>query len=312
MLQVEEERLDHVLGDLAGDQLGEVAALDPAGGVEVHLGALDRGVENRPRCRHRRTLELFLQQRRERREDRRQLGAARCAARHLVPLGIPRLGVRIGVGLDPRLRGGHQFVDAGDDLVDEADLLGLRRLEPGALRQHVHERVLDAEHPHGAGHATGTRQQAERHLREADDQSLDVGGDAVVTRQRDLQAAAQGGAVDRRDHRLAEGLQRAQLPLDRLDEIEGLTGILGPDLHHALDVAACEERVLCAGDDDTGDRILLGDKAFDGLAHRLDVGLVHHVCRPGRVVQRQRDDAVVVLVPLNGVLCHDFSLRLAR
>ena len=42
MLQVEEERLNHVLGDLAGDQLGEVAALDAAGGVEIHLRALDR------------------------------------------------------------------------------------------------------------------------------------------------------------------------------------------------------------------------------------------------------------------------------
>ena len=69
VLQVEEERLDHVLGDLAGDQLREVAALDAAGGVEVHLRALDRGVQDGPRRGHRRTLELLLQQRRERRQD---------------------------------------------------------------------------------------------------------------------------------------------------------------------------------------------------------------------------------------------------
>ena len=75
-LQVEEERLDHVLGDLAGDQLGEVAALDAARGVEVHLRALDGGGQDRPRRGHRRALELLAQQRRERRQDRRQRRAA--------------------------------------------------------------------------------------------------------------------------------------------------------------------------------------------------------------------------------------------
>ena len=124
--------------------------------------------------------------------------------------------MRVGVGLDPRLGGGHQFLDRADQLVDEAGLLGLRGLEPGALRQHVHERVLDAEHPHGAGDAAATRQQAQRHLGEADHEALDVGGDAVVTRQRDLQAAAERGAVDGGDDGLAEGLQRAQVLLDCL------------------------------------------------------------------------------------------------
>ena len=41
--------------------------------------------------------------------------------------------------------------------------------------------------------------------------ALDVGGDAVVTRQRDLEAAAERGAVDGGDDGLAEGLQRAQV-----------------------------------------------------------------------------------------------------
>ena len=38
--------------------------------------------------------------------------------------------------------------------------------------------------------------------------ALDVGGDAVVARQRDLQAAAERRAVDGGDDRLTEGLQR--------------------------------------------------------------------------------------------------------
>ena len=42
LLQVEEERLDHVLRDLAGHEVDEVAALDLERGVEVDLRALDR------------------------------------------------------------------------------------------------------------------------------------------------------------------------------------------------------------------------------------------------------------------------------
>src|SRR5690606_27693813 len=40
-LEVEEERLDHVLRDLPGGQFDEVAGLDDLGGLEVDLGALD-------------------------------------------------------------------------------------------------------------------------------------------------------------------------------------------------------------------------------------------------------------------------------
>lgn len=50
-LEVEEERLDHVLGDLPGDQLGEVAGLDDLGRLEVDLGALDGRSEDVARGR---------------------------------------------------------------------------------------------------------------------------------------------------------------------------------------------------------------------------------------------------------------------
>ena len=85
--------------------------------------------------------------------------------------------------------------------------MALRRLEPGALAQHVHERVLDAEHPHTAGDAAGAGKQAQRHLGEADDRTGHVGDDAVVARERDLQPTTERGAVDRGDDRLAEGLE---------------------------------------------------------------------------------------------------------
>lgn len=281
-LQVEEERLHHVLGDLAGDQRREVAALDAAGGVEIDLCPLDRGGQDGPRRRHRGTLELLAQVRRERRQNRRQTRRRRGAAGHLVALLVPRLHPgTVGVGLElllyPSLGGGHQLLDRCHQLVDQTDLLGLGRLEPGTLRQHAHERVLDAEHPYRAGHPTATRQQTQRHLRQTELAALDVGGDPVMTRQRDLQAAAQRRPVDGRDDRLTQCLQGAQLPLDGLDGVEYIAGVLGPGLDHRLDVAAGEEGFLRAGDYHSGDRILFGDKAIDGLAHRLDVGLVHHV-----------------------------------
>ena len=134
--------------------------------------------------------------------------------------------------------------------------------------------------------------------------ALDVGGDAVVTRERDLQAAAERGAVDGGHHRLAQGLQGTQVTLDGLDGVERLAGVLRAEVDHALQVTAGEEGLLRAGDDHAGDRILLCHKAFDGVVHGLGVVLVHHVGRAGRVVQRQGDDAVGVLIPLNGVLCH--------
>ena len=307
-LQVEEERLDHVLRDVAGGQFGEVAALDAAGGVEVHLRTLDRGGQDGPRGRHVRALDLLAQQRRERRQDGRQRRAGRGSAGHLVALGVPRLGVLVRVGLDPRLGGRDEFLDAADEFVDQADVLGLLRIEPGALGQDVDEGVLDAHHPHGAGHAAAAGQQAQADLRQADGAALDVRGDAVVARQGDLQSAAEGRAVDGRDDRLAQGLQLAQVGLDVLDLGERLTGVLRGDRDDALEVTAGEEGLLGAGDDDTGDRILLRLKPFDGLVHGFLVVLVHHVGPTGGVVEGQGDDAVGILVPLNSVLCHGFSL----
>ena len=87
-------------------------------------------------------------------------------------------------------------------------------------------------------------------------------------------------------------------------EKDSITGVVRSESDHALQVTTGEEGLLRAGDDHTGDRILLSDKAFDGVVHRLAVVLVHHVGRARRVVQRQGDDAVGILVPLDRVLCH--------
>ena len=175
--------------------------------------------------------------------------------------------MRLGIGLDPRLGGGHDFVSGTDELVDQAGVLGLLRVEPGALGQHVDERILDTEHPDGARHPAAAGQQAQGRLRQSDLAALDVGGDPPVTGQCDLQAAAEGRAVDGRDHRHPESLQPAQVPLDVLDGGECLTGILRGDRNDALEVTTGEEGLLARGDHHTGDRILLGDQTFDSLVH---------------------------------------------
>ena len=114
------------------------------------------------------------------------------------------------------LAAGEQLVRRGDDLVDQALGLGLRRLHARALQEDVHQRVLDAEHADRAGDAAATGQQAEGDLGQADLVAA-VGRDAVVAGERDLEAAAERGAVDGRDDGLAERLELAQRRLDRLD-----------------------------------------------------------------------------------------------
>ena len=64
---------------LVDDQVGQVAGLDPRGGVEVDAGTLDRGRQDRPGGGVDGALGLLAQQRRERRQERRELGVARRA-----------------------------------------------------------------------------------------------------------------------------------------------------------------------------------------------------------------------------------------
>ena len=79
----------------------EVPRLDPRGGGEVDLAALDRGAHDRPRRRVRRALQLLAQVRREGRQERGQLRRGRRTAGDLVAVAVPRLlGVTV-VRRDP-------------------------------------------------------------------------------------------------------------------------------------------------------------------------------------------------------------------
>ena len=300
LLEVEEERLDHVLGDLALGEVHEVAALDLQRGVEVDLRALDDRGHDVVRRRVVRALDLLAQVRREGRQVLRELRVRRQAARDLVALDVPGLlGLRIL--RDPLLRGRDQLLGRAHELVDEAHLLGLRRADPLALEQDLHQPVDDAEHARDAHDAAGAGQQAELDLGLAELDLRVVDDDPAVTGERDLQAAAQRGAVDGGHDRLAERLEPAQQRLVLAHPAGELVGGLGRDLLEVVEVAAGEEGLLRAGQDDAGDRVLLGLQALDGLPHRrAEVG-VHRVGGLVRVVEDEVDDPVAGVFPADGV-----------
>ena len=92
--------------------------------------------------------------------------------------------------------------------------------------------------------------------------------DPVVAGQRDLQAAAERRAVDRRDHRPAEPLQAAQLRLDRVQRRGERGRVRAGHPDHLLEVAAGEERRLGRGDDHPGDGVALGLQPVEHRTHR--------------------------------------------
>ena len=304
VLQVEEERLRHVLGDLSGGQACEVASLDLLRVGEVDLGAFDGGRHDRERCGHRRTLDLLAQVGGEGRQHHRELGIGRRAPGHLVAGRIPGLH-GVGMGQHPGLRGREHLLGCRDDLVDEADLLGCLRLAPLALEEHLHERLLQAEHARGAHDATGAGQQAEGDLGQADLAALGVECDAVVTGQCDLEAAAERGAVDRCGDRLAHGLEATEGRLDARDLLLEALRVGGGRLDDHVEVGAGEEGLLRARHDDASDVVLLGLEAIKRGLEGGDEGVVEGVGTATWVVHRQGDDVVGVLLPAEHVVAHD-------
>jgi hypothetical protein len=247
-------------------------------------------------------LDLLAQVGRERRQVGRQRGRRRGAAGDLVARDVPRLrDVLTRLGSDPLLGGRDELHPGGHQLVDQAHLQGLLRPDPLALQQQLQQRVDDAEHPHGSSDAAGAGQQTELDLREAE---LDLGvveGDTVVAGQADLQAAAEGGAVDGGHDRLAEHLQPAQDGLVLTHPDGDLLGVVGLGGLEIVEVATGEERLLGRRDHHAGDLVALGLEPVDGCLDRLAVGGVHRVRRLVGVVEGQDHDAVVVLVPADGV-----------
>ena len=195
------------------------------------------------------------------------------------------LGAR--VLLDPRERGGEQGLVVGDELVDEAGLEGLGRAELLALQDRL-GRGLDPDQsgqalgPAGAGH------DPELDLWQAELCARVVDGDASVTRERELVAAAEGRAVEGRDDGDAGGLDRAVELVERGDLCEHLGGVAGGvDL---IEVGAGAEVLVRRGDDDALEALAaLGPG--QRVAQALAVGLIDDV-DPARHREGQDGDAL--------------------
>ena len=139
----------------------------------------------------------------------------------------------------------HQFL-VRPDLVDEADARGLRRVD-GVARPQQLQRLRRAHQPGQPVGAAGAG-------REPD---LDVGlgetgggpGEAQVHRQREIEAGTDGGAVDRRDHRLVRVGEGERDAVDMLADQRPLLRrrALQPLPHQLLDVAAAAEGLAGSG-----------------------------------------------------------------
>ena len=187
-------------------QLDEVARLDAGRGLEVDLRALDRGAHDVARGLVERALGLLAQVGGERRQERRELGVGRQAARACGSPCGPTAGSR-----PPRCRRSPRSRPWPPGAARPGSRRPRRRGPRPApwtdcicvpCEQELHQRIGDAEHADGARDAAATGQQAEGRLGQADLVAA-VDRDAVVGRERDLEAATERGAVDRRDDGLA-------------------------------------------------------------------------------------------------------------
>ncbi len=220
----------------------------------------------------------------------------RLEAAEALGVGLAELLEHRGLGADRLDAGARQRADAGDFVgegdrildqavvarqpVDQAGFPGLLRADRIALRHHLERErhARDARQPLGAA---GAGEQAELDLGQPE---LGRGeGDPVMARQRDFAAAAERGAVDRRDHGLFERLD----PVD-----ENRQRRIDHRLAEFGDVGAREEGLALAGDDHGLDRGVgrgLRDGGVDPLAHRA-AERVHR-----RIVRQDDEDVAVAL-----------------
>ena len=296
-VELEPEGADQVFRHLAGGQFGEVAGFDQVRRVEIHLGAFHRRAEDFLR-RGQAALGFTAQDRRRNGQHLRDFRVRRRAAGNLIALHVPALHRR-RIGQNPGAGLGQQLIAIRRQLIDQTRLQRLLRPDFLAFEQ-IRQGFFHPQHAHHAHHPAAARQQAEGHFRQAELHRWIVQRDAVMARQADFPAAAQRRAVDRGDHRFAEGFQGAQLALEGQHHVvEGL-GFGLADLDQFIEVAAGKEGFLGRGDDHAGDAVLFGHQAGDAGGHGLAVHRVHGVGALARHVDGQDDDLVLAFFVTNG------------
>ncbi|MNM56061.1 hypothetical protein D3C81_672150 [compost metagenome] len=199
---------------------------------------------------------------------------------------------------DPGARGVKQRLPGVGQRVDQPALDGLRGGHQLAVLQIRLARGQAGQAGH-AHHAAGARHQAQRGFGQAE---LDLGlvqRDAMVAGQRDLEAAAQRGAIERGHDRLAQRFEPAQGVLAELGGFEQPLRIGGLHPVEAVQVAAGEEGLLGGRQDDAGDVGFLGFEAGHHVGKALPHGVGHGVDALFRRVEGEGDDAVGGLVVLD-------------
>ena len=310
LLQAEEQRADHALGDRIAQQRHEIARLDLERGVERQLQALVDAAHDRLGRRidavglagdHRVAADEGL-------HAGRTPHLASREARRLEAGPVPRLhGARVdglgalsGIGRhdgllglrgQPRLGAGEQFVGR-HDLMDQAHAFGGLDRQVLALEQD-RRGVHHADQARDALGAAAARQQAELDLGLADPGPRVGRGDAVVAGERDLEAAAQRGAVDRRHDRLTAGLLVAEQPLQLAELLGELGRIRGVGVQEHLEIGAGDEIGLSGGDDDALHLVVL-ERRLERPGIGRDRALVQHVHGAVRHVPGDGGDAVTV------------------
>jgi hypothetical protein len=206
------------------------------------------------------------------------------------PGGPARSLVRL---LDDPLRGGQQQLGR-HDVVDQARDPGSPRVERAAVQDDV-ERRRQPDETRQPLRAAPAGQDAEPHLGKTDLDARLIGRDAVMTCQRQLGAAAEAGAADRRHDRKRQRLERGEQPLP---PARGLLGVLeGSQPADLVDVGPGDELLGPGARHDEAAEPLPGRLRDQDLQERDDRG-AEQVDPAGRRVEHEvRDPFAARLQP---------------
>ena len=204
--RADEQRADLRLGVGRGREPREIARLDRDPGIEAAFEAVMQHLQDRF-AGEIATGAALVQARPASHEEHAAFGGLRGEARQLVALHVPGLR-RIRIGERPGLRRRAQLFRR-HHRIDDACGERVGRLQPLAFQQQRRRR-RNPDQPRQPLRAAAARHQAERDFRQAEARGRHIGRDPAMTGERQFEAAAERGAVQRRDHRLAAGLELAQ------------------------------------------------------------------------------------------------------
>ena len=178
--------------------------------------------------------------------------------------------------------------------MDHPRIQGAHRINPLAFQQ-VGQRGFEPEQFGQAHHAAASGKQAQGDFGQAELYRAMVAGEAVIAGQRQFEAAAEGRAVDRRDHRHGQLFQAAQLALDRADAGHKVLNAIGGDRDEIMQIAAGKKHVLGRGDQHPR-QARLRFQLIDNDAEVAAKLLVHRVDRAAHIHRYSHDGVGVFVV----------------